>query len=109
MADPGQPTPPNPPNSLPDYVSVPFPPLHAKLFQEVFQLILDKALFFNGEQQRRESPFQFRNPDLLRTEINFALTKEGNSQETVLQALEKLIQFSPHLSHPFYLNKCTTA
>jgi len=104
-----EPVPPGAPSSFPDYVSIPFEPLHGKLFKMVFKLILDKGLFFNGDRQRHESPFQYRNPEQRQQEINFTLQRFETSQESVYDLLEKVIRFSPHLSHPFYLSGKTTA
>lgn len=102
------PVPPDPPESLPPFTSVAFEPLHAQLFQNVFKLILEKGLFFNGEKERRESPYEFRSPEELKQEIDFTVMKSGNSPEDVLEILRKVIRFTPHLSHPFYLGKYTS-
>jgi len=97
--------PPNPPESLPWYTSVPVRALHESLFQKVFNLLLHKGLFFNSNASRDESSYIFKTPEVLSQEIDFSLGRKRQNESTLLRYLEQILESSPHPSHPFYLSQ----
>jgi len=101
----GEPNPPPTPDSLPAYVPVAFKPMHGKLFRDIFNLILGSGVFFNNDEERRKTPYNFKTPEQLSSMIDFRVGKRGVDQSTLLGYMKKVIAYSPHLSHPFHLAK----
>lgn len=87
--------------------------LHHELYTKMVDLLLSKGLFFNGDKERREPPFQFKRPEELETLMDFTLgakpllspedPKAG--AEELLDIMEFVIDYSPHASHPFMVSK----
>jgi glutamate/tyrosine decarboxylase-like PLP-dependent enzyme len=53
--------------------------------------------------ERKDSPFEFKDPEALQKIMEFRLGRNGADDEKVLHVLDQVIQFSPHNSHPFKL------
>jgi hypothetical protein len=98
--------PPPAPTHLPPWVSVAWEPGHGKLFQELFSLIKTRALYFNTHQARAEPCFRLKSPQELQLIFDLSLSSQNpiGSPSEMISLWEKVIQYSPHLSHPFYLD-----
>lgn len=107
MAEAGPPKPevPPAPPTLPWFTSVSWPPLHHQIYERVYGLILERGLFFNSETAREQPPYKFKTPEELRQEIDFTLGEKGVDDNKMMEYFEKLIEYSPHRSHPFFLSK----
>ncbi|CAL8122326.1 unnamed protein product [Orchesella dallaii] len=93
------------PPTLPKFTSVSWPPFHFDLYERVYKLIQEKGLYFNSEIARQQPPYLFKTPEELRQEINFTLDENPVDQDTLFDYFEKIIKYSPHRSHPFYLGR----
>ncbi len=97
--------PPSAPTYLPPWVSVAWEPGHGHLFQEFFSLIKTRALYFNMAQARAEPCFLLKSPQELQSLFNVSLgSGQIESQSELVSDFEKIVCYSPHLSHPFYLD-----
>jgi hypothetical protein len=97
--------PPPAPTYLPPWISVAWEPGHGKLFQELFSLIKSKGLYFNTPETRSQSCFLLKSPSELKSLFDLSLGPDQmRSQQDLLTQFEKIIQYSPHTSHPFYLD-----
>ena len=79
--------------------------LHEDMFENMFNLLLEKGLFFNSEQRRSETPFKYQCPRCLRRLLDFKVNEIGENHTTLMEYLEEILKFSPRVSHPFYLAK----
>lgn len=96
-------SPPPPRDTFPNYVNSAVTPLHQRLFDRVTELIDAKGLYF---QDKREEPLLcFRDPDELQQEFDLTLSDEPslNSEDQVIESMTKMIRYSIHQSHPFYI------
>jgi glutamate/tyrosine decarboxylase-like PLP-dependent enzyme len=68
-------------------------------------LVLEKGVFFQGEEERRAGPFNYQTPQALKGLLNLSLAETGTSNEKLFGILASVIKYSPHPSHPFMLDK----
>ena len=91
---------------LPSFTSVSVRSLHEELFEQLFNLLLNKGIFFNSKERRLESPFNYQCPTCLEGRLNFKIQENGENQTVLLEYLEEILKYSPRVSHPYYLAKC---
>ncbi len=102
---PAEPQVPAAPATLPWFTTCSWPPYHYKLYERVYKLIKEKGLFYNSAEARKQPPYKFKTPEQLRQEVDFSLGEKGVDHDTLIDYFEKLIDYSPHRSHPFFLHK----
>ena len=76
--------------------------MHKSLFKKTFDLITSKGLYF--ENKRTQTPYNFRDPTVLLKEFDFELVDTAiTSEAKILKILEKVIFYSIHQAHPYYV------
>ncbi|CAG7723111.1 unnamed protein product [Allacma fusca] len=97
--------PPEPPKTYPYYVSSSVPALHDKLYREIINILLDEGVFFNNDSSRSQPPFKFRTPEEIKSLIDLSLPEERVDEAALIEIVKKVIQYSPHVSHPFKVDR----
>ncbi|CAG7731202.1 unnamed protein product [Allacma fusca] len=97
--------PPEAPKNFPYYVSSSVSVLHDKLYREIINILLDEGVFFNNDSSRSQPPFKFRTPEEIKSIIDLSLPDKRVDETTLIDIVKKVIQYSPHVSHPFKVDR----
>src|SRR5437016_210009 len=73
------------PESFDPSVSAPIKALHDSFFRRLFDILIERGIYYNENDTRKESPFNFRTPEHLLKELDLTLGDDPTSDDQLLK------------------------